>query len=333
MKVTPLSVVHEHPTPTSAEVLEPSGVHARQVDQAMKQVIDALSEEPSKSTLAYGVVLYSRKHRKLKHQYLAAAGTFFRAYLRGWHALSHISHMILTSADQDHLQTLEAQDFRDVRFFVGRATPKDIKDKMQPSPGIYILSSHLDAALLRDLGLPLLPQGIRDVPFVMQVSAPVLTEEGEPTTSWPGWGELEDSTPPVESGEAEIARDTLRWRKEFISENECWSSAKVATESTSRAKNRAAIASRWAAETRIFSVRFQGQQRFPRFQFQDGEPLPLISEVIHIFPEGATGWELAYFFATPNPNIEGRKPLELLKSDPSRVLSLARAFARPADVF
>jgi hypothetical protein len=328
-----MSVLQDLVAPTSAEVLEPSGVHARHVDQAMKQVVAALTEEPSGSGLVYGVVHYGAKHRKLRHHYLAAAGTFFRAYLRGWQALSHIPDVILTSADQDHLQIVEAKNFRDVRFFVGRATPKDVKDKIQPTSGIYILTSHLNVGLLEDLGLPLLPEGIRDVPFVMQVSAPILTDESDLAASWPGWEAFKDPMEPVDSAEAEIAKDTLRWRKEFIAENECWSSAKVATESTSRAKNRAAIASRWAAEKKIFSVRFQGQQRFPRFQFQDGEPLPLISEVIHIFPEGATGWELAYFFATPNPNIEGRKPLELLKSDSLRVLSLARAFAHPADVF
>jgi hypothetical protein len=179
-----------------------------------------------------------------------------------------------------------------------------------------------------------LPKRIRDVPFVIQVkSAPVLTDEGEPTTSWPGWEELEDFAPPMENADVEIAKDTLRWRKEFIKENECWSSAKVAEESTSRATNRAPIASRWAAEKEILAVRFAGQQRFPRFQFQDGAPIAVISQITDIFPEEATGWELAYFFATPNPNIGGRKPLELLKSDPSRVLSLARAFAHPADVF
>jgi hypothetical protein len=53
----------------------------------------------------------------------------------------------------------------------------------------------------------------------------------------------------------------------------------------------------------------------------------VISDVINLFPKHATGWELAYFFSTPNPNIGRRKPLELLKTDPSRVMSLAQAFA------
>jgi hypothetical protein len=334
MKVNHMSVFNEIATPTSAAVLEPSGVHPRELGRAMKQVIAALSKGQSGSSLVYGVVVYGRKHGKPKPDYLATAGTFFRAYWRGWTALSHIADAILTSPAQDHFQTFEAKDFGDVRFFVGKATPTDIKEKIQPSPGIYIISSHLDVSLLENLGLPLLPRRFRDVPLVIQVKTAALSlGEGESMTSWGGWEEPDDLTAVVADAEATIAKDTVSWRKQFMSETECWTSAKVAEESTSRATNRAAIASRWVAEKKIFSVRFEGQQWFPRFQFQGGEPIPVVSQVIDVFPEHATGWELAYFFATPNPNIGGRKPLELLKIDPSRLLSLAQAFAHPADVF
>jgi len=137
----------------------------------------------------------------------------------------------------------------------------------------------------------------------------------------------------LDNAETAIRKGTLNWRKQFMSENLCWTSAEVAEESSSRATNRAAIASRWAKEKKIFSVRFEGQHWFPRFQFQDGGPIPAVAQVIKVFPGHATGWELAYFFATPNPHIGGRKPIELLKGDPSRLLSLAQAFAHPADVF
>jgi len=300
----------------------------------MKQVAEALSKGRSDSSLAYGVVVYGKEHREPKPNYLVAAGTFFRAYLRGLQALSSITDVILTSPGEDHFQTLEAKDFGDVRIFVGNATPKDIKEKMQPSPGIYIISSHLDASLLENLGLPLLPQLLRDVPLVIQVKNAILSmEEGASTTTWSRWGGPVDLTTVVDNAETAIRKDTLNWRKQFMSENQCWTSAEVAEESTSRATNRAAIASRWVREKKIFSVRFEGQQWFPRFQFQDGGPIPAVSQVIKVFPGHLTGWELAYFFATPNPNLDGRKPLELLKRDPSRLLSLAQAFAHPADVF
>ena len=131
----------------------------------------------------------------------------------------------------------------------------------------------------------------------------------------------------------ETDRDTLEWRKRFMSENKCWSSADVARESGSSAKNQAAIASRWLQEKRIFSIIFEGKIWFPRLQFRDGRPISAVANVIKAFPEHATGWDLAYFFTTPNSFIGGRKPLELLKDDPKRLESLARSFANPADAF
>jgi hypothetical protein len=103
-------------------------------------------------------------------------------------------------------------------------------------------------------------------------------------------------------------KDTLKWRKRFMEENPCLTSEQVAEEATSQATDRAASASRWAKERKVFSVRFEGAQWFPRFQFQDGRPIPVVADVMQIFPEQASAWEQAYFFVTPNMTISGRKP-------------------------
>ncbi len=138
--------------------------------------------------------------------------------------------------------------------------------------------------------------------------------------------------PEPQKTETEVNRDTLKWREAFLRSNPYLTSAQISV-GASRAKNKSEIASRWAREKKIFAVRHRGQQLFPRFQFQDGLPLRVISRVIAVFPEHATGWDIAYFFANPNPYIEDRKPIDLLKSDPDRVVSLAEAFAHPANVF
>ena len=228
---------------------------------------------------------------------------------------------MITHSEKDHVEALEGKEFGDVRVFRGKASIKDIK----PSPGVYIISAHLDPSMLRDLRLPLLPKPVRRVPLVIQVKTTGVAKEAEvETTTWRHWGG---------DAEAVIKKDSLEWRKQFISKFECLTATQVAEESTSLAKNRAAIASRWVAEKKIFGIEFEGQKRFPRFQFQDGRPISAVSEVIERFPEHTTGWDLAYFFVTPNPNVSGRVPIELLKEDPARVVSLAQAFAHPADVF
>jgi hypothetical protein len=136
-----------------------------------------------------------------------------------------------------------------------------------------------------------------------------------------------------ESVEESLGKDTLAWRRQFVAQNMCWSADQVASETTSVAKNRSAIASRWQKEKKIFSIRFEGKTLYPRFQFQDGSPIKAIGEVLEVLPEYLTGWDVAFFFTTPNPSLGGRKPLELLRTDTKRLVSLAQAFANPADAF
>lgn len=285
----------------SAAVLERSGVRSRTVGRAMEQVTAALSKEKPSSSLVYAVVVYRKTHHEPKLNYLSAAGTFFKAYLRGFEALSRITHLLSTSPSRDHLRALEAKDFGDVRFYVGKATSKGVKQKVKPSPGIYIISSHLDADVLRNLRLPLLPKRLREIPLVIQVKNASLLMEKESDLVWNRWEKHVDVTTRVDGAETTIEKDTLNWRRRFMRENGCLTSEEIAQEGTSRATNRAAMASRWVKERKIFSVRFEGEQWFPRFQFQDGRPMPTISRVIEVFPEHATGWELAYFLSLRMP--------------------------------
>jgi hypothetical protein len=50
-------------------------------------------------------------------------------------------------------------------------------------------------------------------------------------------------------------------------------------------------------------------------------------------PSSFTGWDLAFFFTSPNTYLDGKLPVDLLKSKPERVVSLAHAFTHPADAF
>jgi hypothetical protein len=319
---------------SSAMVLEPKGVQTLDVGSAMEQVVAALLKNGPGSGAAYGVLVYGTRDPKPQPNMLVAAKTFFHAYHRAWKVLTNIADFTHAGSAKSPLQTIENKEFDHVRFFVGLATEKVLKDRVKPTPGVYIMTAHLDAKLLKTLDLPPLPERFRNLPLVMQIES-----EAEPMqSSYPiqasiNEGNLLDMELLEVGDEVEISRDTLEWRQQFIRSNPSWTSAQVAAESTSTARNRAAIASRWLREKKIFAIRYEGQQCFPRFQFQDGIPSPVIAQVIKIFPEHATGWDLAYFFATPNPNIGGRKPIELLKLNPARVVSLAEAFAHPADAF
>jgi hypothetical protein len=310
---------------SSAAVLEPGGFYPRARESAKNIVTAALSHSKPGSAQTYAVLLFGPGTGKT-HNYLTAVRTFFNAYRRGLEALSANSSAILTHSDQDHLSSLKTINFGDVSFFWGRASAKEVHQTVDLRPGIYIFPSQLDQKLLKDLDLPSLPEPFDELPDLVQVN-------------YPEWGDLKMGSSAIltvpHHGRREplLEKKTLEWRKQFISENPFFTSDQIAQEATSRATNRAAMASRWVQEKKIFSVRFEGQQLFPQFQFQDGRPIPAVSEVIKTFPEIATGWDLAYFFLSPNPNIGGSKPVDLLKRDPARLVSLAHAFVHPADVF
>ena len=310
----------------SAAVLEPSGFYPRAREAAMNVVTSALSQQKSSSAPIYAVLLYGKKGAGKTPNYLSAVRTFFKAYRKGLETLSTHRVAILTHPDQDHASSLKTIKFGDVSFFWGKASAKEVQETVDPRPGIYIVLSHLDQKLLMDLDLPSLPEPFRKLAAVVQVH-------------YPEWGALQKEASAIlrvpHHGQTKSipAKNTLEWRKQFISENPCFTSDEIAEEATSRATNRAAMASRWVQERKIFSVRFEGQQLFPKFQFHDGRPIPAVSEVIRTFPETATGWDLAFFFLSPNPNIAGSKPVDLLKRDPARLASLAQAYIHPADVF
>jgi len=128
-------------------------------------------------------------------------------------------------------------------------------------------------------------------------------------------------------------RESLAWRIAFVSHYPCLSAAEVADESGNTAKNRSALASRWAAEGKIFSIRFQSQTLYPGFQFRHGEPIPAIAGILKEIAAPFTGWDVAFFLTSPNAYLDGKQPLELLRTDPERVVSLAHAFAHAADAF
>ncbi len=317
---------------SSAALLEPSGIHTLDVRHAMDKLIAAVSPERANYKAAYGVVIYHTAKRRPATNILSATGRFVQAYLKGWNVLSKMDIDIVGVRGKvnDRVGVLEHNEVcYSVKVFAGKAAVSALRQEAKPSPGVYINTAHLDTFLLDDLGLPHLPERYRNMQLIVQV------EETENTSNEPlrGWENfVKDTFNEIDVQEI-IDRDTLKWRSQFIKNHLCWTAKEVADQSTSRAKNRGALASRWVREKKIFSVKYEGQYWYPRFQFKNGEPLRAVGQVILAYPTYATGWDLAYFFSTPNPNIGGRKPMELLKTDSERLVSLAQAAAHPADAY
>jgi hypothetical protein len=81
---------------------------------------------------------------------------------------------------------------------------------------------------------------------------------------------------------------------------------------------------RWKSERRIFTVVYQDVVHAPSFQFSEkGEPLPAVAEVIGVFGERTSDWGLALWFTAGNGWLEDLRPVDLLKTEPERVVEAA----------
>jgi len=119
------------------------------------------------------------------------------------------------------------------------------------------------------------------------------------------------------------ARRNSAARTALIEELGLLTSAEVAELNQSEAENRAALASRWKREGRIFSVKHRGRDYFPGFQLdREAKPRPVIAEVLARF-DGGHGWETALWFTAPNGYLDGRRPVDLLAGDPEAVVEAA----------
>jgi len=105
----------------------------------------------------------------------------------------------------------------------------------------------------------------------------------------------------------------------------------VARLAQSSAKNSAATAHRWRSEQRIFSVSTPTGLGFLAFQFDaNGQPKPIIRELLTRLDEDRTDWATAFWFSAANVHLDGERPVDRMDSDPEAVMAAAEQ-DRPAN--
>ena len=106
----------------------------------------------------------------------------------------------------------------------------------------------------------------------------------------------------------EIEGDNAAARVHFMETVPCYTNAQLFDLVGHAAKNRNATGSRWKSDGRVFSVPFQGKEYYPAFQFQDGRPHPTIAAILSALPEGMSPWQIAFWFVSSNPSLDGEVP-------------------------
>lgn len=122
-----------------------------------------------------------------------------------------------------------------------------------------------------------------------------------------------DTHDPMAEFQAAVAADNTAIRQRFVQGVETFTSAQVSARAGHEAKNRYQTAARWKALRRIFAVSYQGQDRFPAFQFDaDGRPRPVIKKVLEVLPDNRTPWQVAFWFVSSNSWLGGPAPSDRL---------------------
>lgn len=85
------------------------------------------------------------------------------------------------------------------------------------------------------------------------------------------------------------------------------------------------ILSEWLGADRIFSLSHEGINYVPTYAFDSCTRLPLagLDAVVALLKTQNDGWKMAFWFASPNNFLGGRRPKDLLLSDPGCVLAAA----------
>lgn len=105
-----------------------------------------------------------------------------------------------------------------------------------------------------------------------------------------------------------------------------WHSAKaVGARVDPNAANLHALASRLLKEGRVFAIERSGVKEYPDYAFDPlGNPIPAMREVLGVL-SGYSPFRLASWFESTNAHLGGRRPREVLNTDPQAVISAARA--------
>lgn len=112
-----------------------------------------------------------------------------------------------------------------------------------------------------------------------------------------------------------------------VLQDNCWLTSKQVAELAGLRDGSASTElGSWTHDRLIFSISAQGIELFPAYGLDHQNsyhPLPEISKIIETLGQSKDGWGLAYWFASANSFIGGRRPQDLLVMDPEAVVAAA----------
>ncbi len=98
----------------------------------------------------------------------------------------------------------------------------------------------------------------------------------------------------------------------------------IARRTNSTVELTGALLRQWEREHQIFSIQHEGTDYFPSYIFeQDFQPHPLFASVLKVFATDKGSWTPAFWFVSVSGLLGGKRPLDLIHSEPTRVVAAA----------
>lgn len=135
-------------------------------------------------------------------------------------------------------------------------------------------------------------------------------------------------TTPLRALDAERAALEQRAIAAVFSGSEWLSAEQVGRLRDPEAKNPHGAVNRWRSEGKLFALPRGGMSYYPRYAFDEAmEPRTVVARVLAEL-RGRSPYRIASWFESTNGFLGGRRPREMLATDPEAVVAASRAHAR-----
>lgn len=132
--------------------------------------------------------------------------------------------------------------------------------------------------------------------------------------------------PSIPAGMLKQASMEARSRAAVLTASEWLTAKEIAERAGFSATNASSTPWKWKQDGSIFAINSEGKDLYPGYGLDPDNafrPLKSLKPVLETFRGHKESWGLAYWFASVNSFLGGRRPMDLLKSEPGLVLAAA----------
>lgn len=115
-------------------------------------------------------------------------------------------------------------------------------------------------------------------------------------------------------------------RKAVLESGDWLTAAEIAQLAGLSPRNPSAQPNKWKKQGQIFAIRHGGVDYFPAYGLDHDanfRPTKALAKVIAVFAGHKDGWGMAYWFRSDNSFLGGKRPQDLLATQPERVIDAA----------